>query len=134
MDSGVSVKIPSLTKLQTGKAFEISIQNLPAQGKIGIPALPPHLDEAGLAQLLHVMRYRRRAEDGVLFKMTARHAFSRRHLPQNCEPVRIGKCATDGAKLRVGQRYARLGALRSHIEEMSFAGKRCAQTRSATRV
>jgi methylmalonyl-CoA mutase, C-terminal domain len=73
------------------------------------------------------MRYGRRAEDGVLFKMAAWHALSRRHLPQNGEPVRIGKGASDGAKLRVGQDHARAGALRSHTEEMSFAGKRCMQ-------
>jgi hypothetical protein len=134
MDSGVSVKIPSLTKLQTGEALEISIQHRPAQRKKSIPAFPPYLDEAGLAQLFHVMRYGGGAEDGVLRKAAARHVFGGRHLLQNGEAVRVGKCAPDGAKLRVGQRYARLGALRSHIEEMLFPGKRCAQARSAARV
>jgi hypothetical protein len=91
-----------LGKLQTGKALEVGVQNRPPQRKIGLPALPLYFDQAGFAQFLHMVRYRRRAEDGMRLKQAARHAIRRSHLLQDGEAMRVGKRTADSAKLRVG--------------------------------
>jgi len=101
MDSGSSVKIFG-GELQAGQAIEVGVQNRPAQFKIGLPALPLYFDQAGFAQFPHMVRYRRRAEDGMHLKQAARHAIRGGYLLQDGETMRIGKRTADGAKLRVG--------------------------------
>ena len=87
---------------QTGQAFKVGIQNRPVQRKIGVPAIPPDLDQAGIAQFLHMVRDSRGAENGVLLEQAASQAIRTRYLLQDGVAMRVGKRTTDGAKLRVG--------------------------------
>ena len=96
---------------ERGQTLQVGIQDRPDEPKIRIPAFPLHLDQARLAEFLHVVGDRRWAEDVMLLKPAARHAFRRSHLVQDGEPVRIGKCPADGAKLRFRQHHVRIGAL-----------------------
>ena len=93
MDSGC------LWQLQAGKALEVGIQHRPPKRNVRIPALAPHLDQAGLAKFLQMMRYGRGAEDIVFLQQTASHAIIRRYLLQHGESVRIGQSTRDGLEL-----------------------------------
>jgi hypothetical protein len=95
MDSGC------LWESQAGEALEVGIQHRPPERNIRIPALALHLDQAGLAKFLHMMRYGRWTEHIVLLQQAAGHAFRRRYLLQHGEPVRIGQRASDGLKLLI---------------------------------
>ena len=101
MDSGGSAKNCG-KKSEAGQALEVGVQNRPAQRKIGAPALPLYFDQTGLAQFLQVMRYRRRAEDGMHLQQAARHAIRGGYLLQDGKAMRVGKRPADSAKLRVG--------------------------------
>jgi len=88
-----------LWELQAGKALEVGIQHRTPERNVGIPALALHLDQAGLAKFLQMMRYGRRTDDIVLMQQAARQAFGSSYLLQDGESMRIGQCARDGLEL-----------------------------------